>query len=109
MKRIFRISPSVCHCISVPSSQCACPALQEFNLSLVYNDSSPEVPLVFVLSQGSDPMADLLLFADSKVRHTQSSTSLEPHQTHELFPEMKSFFCDRSVFAQEPIKPAQNF
>jgi dynein heavy chain len=40
---------------------------QEFNLSLVYADSMASVPLVFVLSPGSDPMADLLLFADSKV------------------------------------------
>ena len=42
---------------------------QEFNLSLVFNDSTAAVPLVFVLSPGSDPMADLLLFAESKVPH----------------------------------------
>lgn len=45
-------------------------SLQEFNLSLVFADSAASVPLVFVLSQGSDPMADLLLFADSKVRNS---------------------------------------
>ena len=41
---------------------------QEFNLSLVFNDSTAGCssgPLS--LSPGSDPMADLLLFADSKV------------------------------------------
>uniref|UniRef100_A0A061R4I5 Dynein heavy chain 9 n=2 Tax=Tetraselmis sp. GSL018 TaxID=582737 RepID=A0A061R4I5_9CHLO len=45
---------------------------QEFNLSLVYADSLPSVPLLFVLSQGSDPMADLLLFAESKSRPVET-------------------------------------
>lgn len=39
---------------------------QEFRLSAIYADSAPSVPLIFVLSFGSDPMADLLKFADEK-------------------------------------------
>ena len=33
-------------------------------LNLVYKDSSPSTPLIFVLSQGTDPAADLYKFAD---------------------------------------------
>ena len=41
-------------------------APQEFRLSEIYADSTPSVPLIFVLSFGSDPMADLLKFAEEK-------------------------------------------
>lgn len=34
-----------------------------FNLQASYNDSSRTIPLVFILSQGSDPMDNLLMFA----------------------------------------------
>ena len=39
---------------------------QPFNLSACYDDSSAGYPLVFVLSAGADPMANLLKFAESK-------------------------------------------
>ncbi|GAB1605521.1 dynein axonemal heavy chain 1-like isoform X5 [Argonauta hians] len=37
---------------------------QASDLGLVYKDSSPTTPLIFVLSQGTDPAADLYKFAD---------------------------------------------
>jgi dynein heavy chain, axonemal len=35
-----------------------------FSIEPGYNDSSATVPLIFILSAGSDPMASLLKFAD---------------------------------------------
>ena len=37
-----------------------------FNLGKCYDDSAAVVPLIFVLSAGSDPMAGLLQFAEEK-------------------------------------------
>ena len=37
---------------------------QTADLSLVYKDSSPSTPLIFVLSVGTDPAADLYAFAE---------------------------------------------
>ena len=37
---------------------------QTADLSLVYKDSSPTTPLIFVLSVGTDPAADLYAFAE---------------------------------------------
>jgi dynein heavy chain len=37
-----------------------------FNLSACYDDSAATIPLIFVLSAGSDPMAGLLQFAEEK-------------------------------------------
>lgn len=34
-----------------------------FNLEASFNDSSPTIPLIFILSPGSDPMDNLLMFA----------------------------------------------
>ena len=46
-------------------------APQEFRLSEIYADSTPSVPLIFVLSFGSDPMADLLKFAEEKQKQVR--------------------------------------
>ncbi len=37
-----------------------------FNLADVYKDSVSTSPLIFVLSPGSDPLANLMRFADNK-------------------------------------------
>ena len=37
-----------------------------FNLNDVYNDSDNTTPLIFIISPGSDPMSDLLKFAEAK-------------------------------------------
>ncbi len=37
---------------------------QTADLGLVYKDSSPTIPLIFVLSMGTDPAADLYKFAE---------------------------------------------
>lgn len=34
-----------------------------FNLQASFDDSAPTIPLIFILSAGSDPMANLLEFA----------------------------------------------
>jgi len=66
---------------------------QAFKLDAVFADSAAAVPLIFVLSFGSDPMADLLKFADE--RHKQvgvqldvqcSELKLEVHNEIEIMP-----------------------
>lgn len=37
----------------------------EFNLSNFFEESSPSIPLVFILSQGSDPLSNLFRFAET--------------------------------------------
>ena len=41
---------------------------QTAELGLVFRDSSPTTPLIFVLSQGTDPAADLYKFAEEVKR-----------------------------------------
>jgi hypothetical protein len=45
---------------------------QPFRLDTVFADSSASVPLIFVLSFGSDPMTDLLRFADERGKQARN-------------------------------------
>jgi dynein heavy chain, axonemal len=45
---------------------------QTFRLEPIFADSQASVPLIFVLSQGSDPMADLLTFAEEKCKRVEA-------------------------------------
>lgn len=44
-----------------------------FNLGGAFGDSSPLIPLIFMLSAGSDPMAALLKFAEEDAHEVGSS------------------------------------
>jgi dynein heavy chain len=48
---------------------------QTAQLSVAYADSSPTTPLIFVLSQGTDPAADLYAFAE-EMRFSKKLTSI---------------------------------
>ena len=48
---------------------------QTADLGLVFKDSSPTTPLIFVLSQGTDPAADLYKFAD-EMRFSKKLTAI---------------------------------
>ena len=41
----------------------------QFDLGLVFKDSSATVPLIFVLSPGADPLNNLEKYAESKKKH----------------------------------------
>ena len=48
---------------------------QTAQLSVAFADSSPTIPLIFVLSQGTDPAADLYSFAE-EMRFSKKLTSI---------------------------------
>lgn len=55
-----------------------------FDLNACYKDGGPASPLIFVLSSGADPMADLLKLADDyrfakKFEKVASSSPLSAH------------------------------
>jgi len=45
---------------------------QPFNLSLIFQESTNASPLVFILSPGSDPLSDLLKFAEDRGKRVES-------------------------------------
>ncbi|KAG2430514.1 hypothetical protein HXX76_010037 [Chlamydomonas incerta] len=45
---------------------------QDFKLGAIFLDSTASMPIVFVLSPGSDPMADLLAFAEEKRKQVEA-------------------------------------
>ena len=60
--------------------------MQTVELSTVFKESSPTLPLVFVLSQGTDPAADLYKFADHlKFSKKFTAISLGQGQVRNLF------------------------
>lgn len=49
--------------------------LQTVDLSAVFKDSAPNIPLIFVLSQGTDPAVDLYKFAED-MRFSKKLTAI---------------------------------
>lgn len=45
---------------------------QAFRLEPIFADSEASVPLIFILSPGADPMADLLMFAEEKAKRVEA-------------------------------------
>eukprot|EP00892_Ulva_mutabilis_P004868 jgi/Ulvmu1/2753/UM014_0211.1 len=45
---------------------------QAFRLEPIYMASQASVPLIFILSPGADPMADLLMFAEEKAKRVEA-------------------------------------
>jgi hypothetical protein len=61
-------------------------SFQTANLNLVFKDSSPVIPLIFVLSTGTDPAADLYKFAEEmRFSKKLSAISLGQGQVGEYF------------------------
>lgn len=70
---------------------------QTADLHLVFKDSSPTTPLIFVLSTGTDPAADLYKFADEmRFSKKLSAISLGQGQVWEIF-FRNSTFCIATI------------
>lgn len=68
---------------------------QTSDLSLVFKDSSPTTPLIFVLSVGTDPAADLYKFAEEmRFSKKLSAISLGQGQVCHVF---KNCYLEKSV------------
>ena len=48
------------------------PPPQPFHLPTIFSESTCASPLVFILSPGSDPLSDLLLFAENSAQRVES-------------------------------------
>ena len=81
--------------------------LQTADLGLVFKDSSPTTPLIFVLSTGTDPAADLYKFAE-EMRFAKKLTAISlgqgqvRHSLHELVNDY-GFKCHVSITSIGPI------
>lgn len=45
-----------------------------FDLPLIFKDSTNNIPLIFILSPGADPLNGLMKFAESKKKHDTIQT-----------------------------------
>lgn len=67
---------------------------QTADLNIVYLESSPMTPLIFILSQGTDPAADLYKFAEeAKFSKKLSAISLGQGQVREVKCSTVDGFC----------------
>ena len=57
---------------------------QTADLNLVFKDSSASTPLIFVLSQGTDPAADLYKFAE-EMRFAKKLTAISLGQGQVIY------------------------
>ena len=68
---------------------------QTSDLSLVFKDSSPTTPLIFVLSVGTDPAADLYKFAE-EMRFSKKLSAISLGQG-QVCHELENCYVEKSV------------
>ena len=73
---------------------------QTADLSLVFKDSSPTTPLIFVLSVGTDPAADLYKFAE-EMRFSKKLSAISLGQGQVFQHLDRLFFLRYNVFSRE--------